>query len=338
MPRLQVSTRKRVIILRRQGYSIREILNRLREEGTEVSIRSLQRLCVKFQIMHTVQDLPRNFKARLLTPEVVATIENSMRNDDELTARKLKCKLGEKFPELPDVSLSTIKRCRREIGWVCTRPHYCQLIRENNKVKRKEWCQKQIDNRENFENVIFTDECTVQLDHHGRLSFRKEKEQRMLKQRPKHPAKIHIWGGISIRGPTRIIMFTGKMDAIRYGKIIEAGLVPFVRACFPDGHRLHQDNDPKHSSNHIKRLFKFHGIYWWKTPPESPDLNPIENCWGSLKQFLRSSYKPTNLQQLMNGIEEFWQSLTPEVCRKYIQHLHKVMPKVVEVDGNPSGF
>ena len=59
---------------------------------------------------------------------------------------------------------------------------------------------------------------------------------------------------------------------------------------------------------------------------------------GSLKQFLRSSYKPTNLQQLMNGIEEFWQSLTSEVCRKYIQHLHKVMPKVVEVDGNPSGL
>ena len=61
------------------------------------------------------------------------------------------------------MSLSIIKRCHREIGWVCTRPHYCQLIRENNKVKRKEWCQKLIDNRENFENIIFTDECTVQL-------------------------------------------------------------------------------------------------------------------------------------------------------------------------------
>ena len=148
MPRLQVTTRKRVIKLRRQGYSIREIRNRLREEGTEVSIRSLQRLCVKFQIMHTIQDLSRNFKARLLTPEVVATIEDSMRNDDELVARKLKCKLGEKFAELPDVSLSTIKRCRREIDWICIRPHYCQLIRENNNVKRKEWCQKQLDNRE----------------------------------------------------------------------------------------------------------------------------------------------------------------------------------------------
>ena len=48
------------------------------------------------------------------------------------------------------------ERCRKEIGWVCTRPHYCQLIREANKLKRKEWCQKQLSNNEQFENVIFT--------------------------------------------------------------------------------------------------------------------------------------------------------------------------------------
>ena len=29
--------------------------------------------------------------------------------------------------------------------------------------------------------------------------------------------------------------------------------------------------------------------------PESPDLNPIKLVWGSMKQFLRSSYKPRNL-------------------------------------------
>ena len=101
------------------------------------------------------------------------------------------------------------------------------------------------------------------------------------------------------------------MNAIKFGKIIESGLVPFVKSILPDGHRLQQDSDPKYSSKYVKSLFKFHGIYWWKSPAESPDLNPIENCWGSLKQFLRNTYKPTNLQELMDGIEEFWLSLTP---------------------------
>lgn len=134
----------------------------------------------------------------------------------------------------------------------------------------------------------FLDECTVQLDHHGRLCFWKEKEPRGLKQRPKHPAKIHIWGGISTRGATRIVMFSGTMNAIKYGKIIEARLVPFVWAFFPDEHRLQQDSDPKHSSKYISCLYKSHGIYWWKTSLESPDLNSIENYCGSLKQYLRS--------------------------------------------------
>ena len=63
---------------------------------------------------------------------------------------------------------------------MCTRPRYCQLVREANKLKRKKWCQEQIKNKERFDDVIFTDECSVQLDHHGRLCFRKEKQPRAL--------------------------------------------------------------------------------------------------------------------------------------------------------------
>ena len=195
MPQLSVASRKRVIYLKRQGYSLQVIRQRLSKERNMVSLRSLQRLWSKFQKVHTVRDLPRATRPRLLTAEMVSVLEDCLRNDDEMTARKLKTKLGENFNNFPNVSLATIKRNHKECGWVCTRPHYCQLIRDANKGKRKEWCQHQLDNDEQFENIVFTDECTVQLDHHGRLCFRKEKAPRILKQRAKHLAKIHIWGG-----------------------------------------------------------------------------------------------------------------------------------------------
>ena len=98
------------------------------------------------------------------------------------------------------------------------------------------------------------------------------------------------------------------------------------------------DNDPKHQSAHIEKYFERNNINWWPTPPESPDLNPIENLWGSLKQYLRTTHKPKNLDELKQGILMFWQLLTPEVSQKYIGHLHKVIPKVIQVDGNPSGY
>ena len=39
-----------------------------------------------------------------------------------------------------------------------------------------------------------------------------------------------------------------------------------------------------------------------------------------------------------SGIKEFWKTLTPEKCTRYINHLHRVIPVVIEKQGNPSGF
>ena len=107
----------------------------------------------------------------------------------------------------------------------------------------------------------------------------------------------------------------------------------------PNGdYRFQQDNDPKHTSRLVRAFLEEHNVNWWRTPAESPDLNPIENIWGSLKYFLRNHCKPTNLDSLLNGITEFWRTLTPEICTKYISHLCKVIPKVIAVNGEASGY
>ena len=207
-----------------------------------------------------------------------------------------------------------------------------------NKKKRLLWCKEQIRVKEKFTDVVFTDECTVQLENHSRLCFRKHLQPRQLKQRAKHPVKIHVWGGISSKGATNIIMFTGVINAERLETVLEVGLLPFIRDKFAAGHRLQHDNDPKHSSERIETFFEENNVNWWPTPPESPDLNPIENIWGSLKQYLRNTYKPRNLQELKNGIKQFLGTLTPEIFQRYISHLDKVMPVVVQKEGNPSGY
>ena len=48
--------------------------------------------------------------------------------------------------------------------------------------------------------------------------------------------------------------------------------------------------------------------------------------------------KPKNPTELKADIRMYWKTLTLEVCRKFIRHLHKVIPKVIEVNGRPSGF
>ena len=268
-------------------------------------------LMQKFRSNEKIEDLPRRKRPQKLTHEMLQIINSELTENDEINSWQLQSSLKERYPSL-HVLLQTIRCVHKKLDWVSTKPHYCQLIRDLNKRKRYLWCQYLQRSNEKFENVIFTDECTVQLDRHSRLCFRKKTPAKKVEA---NPMKLHIWGRISSRGATNIIMFSGIMNAPRYQQILEAGLLPFLHECFPDGHRLQQDNDPKHCSLLIGDFFSENGVFWWHTPPESPDLNPIENVWGSLKQFLRTTYKPKNLDKLKNGIR-FWSSLTPEICNR----------------------
>ena len=59
------------------------------------------------------------------------------------------------------------------------------------------------------------------------------------------------------------------------------------------------------------------------------------SLFGTHQKFLRNEYKPPNLSELKQGIKAFWESLTPEICSRYIGHLKKIISKVVEVNVGP---
>ena len=99
----------------------------------------------------------------------------------------------------------------------------------------------------------------------------------------KHPVKVHVWAGISRRGRTGICIFEGIMDRFLFTDILDNTLVPFVISTYPDSHRFMHDSDPKHASHYARDFLVNKGINWWKTPAESPDLNPIENLWHEMR-------------------------------------------------------
>ena len=133
MPRLDINARRRVISLHQKGYSVAEIRARLLEEDTLVSLVSIYKLLKKNERTGTVIDLKRKPSTpRILRAEHLKFIDDALAEDDELTARRLRNMLEERWPDL-QVLISTIKRARKyDLGWICTRPKYCQLIRVAN--------------------------------------------------------------------------------------------------------------------------------------------------------------------------------------------------------------
>ena len=127
-------------------------------------------------------------------------------------------------------------------------------------------------------------------------------------------------------------VFDGIMDASMYVSILRETLVPFLREVYPEGHRFMQDNDPKHTyMSRLAQFFDDNCINWWKTPAESPDLNPIENLWHKMKEYLRREVKARTKDQ-------FWDTVTIDKCSRYIRHLRKVIPQVITEQGGPTGY
>ena len=116
------------------------------------------------------------------TSEVKQLEEQQMRLDDETTAIQLFFLLRDNNVT---ISLATILRARTALGWTFRGSAYYQLIRDVNKQKRLEWAQANLG--DSFEDVIRTNEYTVQMESHRRHSFRKIGEA----PRPK-PRYIHI--------------------------------------------------------------------------------------------------------------------------------------------------
>src|SRR6218665_2203556 len=139
-----------------------------------------------------------------------------------------------------------------------------------------------------------------------------------------------------MRGATDVAIFTGIMTSDVYQRILDEYHKPFVSSVYPGGHRLWQDNDPKHISRSTVKWMNENSINHWPTPPESPDLNPIERLSAALKYHIRRRTKPTNKDELTQGIRDFWATVDPAMCARYIRHIPKAAKLIVANAGGPA--
>ncbi|KAJ4445498.1 hypothetical protein ANN_07306 [Periplaneta americana] len=69
-------------------------------------------------------------------------------------------------------------------------------------------------------------------------------------------------------------------------------MIPSARKRYPEGTLFfQQDNHPIHTANRIQRWFTrrrdVDPVDW---PPNSPDMNPIQNLWAAVKRIVRSNW------------------------------------------------
>ncbi|GFX46615.1 transposable element Tc1 transposase [Trichonephila clavipes] len=77
-----------------------------------------------------------------------------------------------------------------------------------------------------------------------------------------------------------------------------------------------QDNDPKHTALIVKLWLLYYEPNQLRTPPQSPDLNPIEHLWGLLERRIRE-HVIASKEMLKSVLVDEWKFKNPCFREEY---------------------
>ena len=190
MGKLSQYTRNRIISLHVSNKTIVNIVRLLEEEGVKTSRNSVSSFIKRYKQTGSINDARRSGRKGIISSDDINFIDEKMRENDELTSGELQKLL--KDERNVSVSASTVRYARRKLGWKHEKSRYCQLIRNRNKIKRLVFALKAMKEKDDFEDAVFTDETSVEIQQFTRYCFRKNGSEPKRKGRPKHPLKVSI--------------------------------------------------------------------------------------------------------------------------------------------------
>lgn len=325
--------RKLILAMRNEGKTFAEI-SRLfgRNEST---IRSV------YQRYKDAEDLtnkkrtgrPKVFNERDCRKIVSYVSKNPRATSSEIAA-------GMKQEVDKTVCNRTIRNVLKKAGYNARVARRKPLISKRNQLKRKTFAKDFINKDTSFwDNVMFTDESKYNIfESDGRsLVWRKsntELELKNIKPTVKHGGgSVMVWGSMAASGVGNLVFIDGTMDKNLYLKILKENVKNSAEKLnIGKGFYFQQDNDPKHTAHVVREWLLYNVPHRLNTPPQSPDLNPIEHLWDDLEKRIRK-HEIRNKQQLKAVLMDEWNKTSSEYTQKLVHSMPNRLKDVLNAKG-----
>lgn len=232
------------------------------------------------------------------------------------------------------VSTKTIRRALKDIGLRSCVARRKPLLTDTQIANRLAWAlEHQHWTVNEWRRVLWSDESTFyQFPKNNRCRVWREPEEEFaascVTATVKHSPSQMFWGCFSYYGLGPLVALEGSVNGEMHAKTLRKHAFPTLRKLFPRGDGIFQeDNAPPHRCKVATAVRETNGVQCLPWPPQSPDLNPIENLWSNIKTTVYSrSRKPKNRQHLVRVVKEAWKAISLQ----YIQGLVDSMPHRVQ--------
>ncbi|GFW57609.1 transposable element Tcb1 transposase [Trichonephila clavipes] len=131
------------------------------------------------------------------------------------------------------VSARTIRRRLQQSGLSARRPLLGLPLKQNHRRLRRQWCDERRMWVAGRNEVVFTDESRICLQHDGRIRVWRQRGERMLNSCVMHhhtgPAPgIMVWGGIGFHSRTPLVRIASTLNNQRYiSEVLEPVVLPY---------------------------------------------------------------------------------------------------------------
>lgn len=335
---LSMDMRKLIIKLRNEGKTMREI-------GTIIgkSHTTIQRVINNFRERGHVRTKPRSGRPKALSVREERVVIQQVKKDPTLSAPKIKAIISETLNK--DISSRTVQNVLTRAGYRGCVARKKPFISKVNRQKRLAFAKEYLSKSQEFWNkVIFTDESKYNVwgaDGRKRVWRKKntELETRNLRATVKHGGgSVMVWGAMAASGAGELQFIETTMDRFGYLDILQQKLHASAQKLDLGQNFIFQhDCDPKHTAKIVKEWLLYHVPHQLHTPPQSPDLNPIEHLWELLERRIRQ-YDITSKPILKQKLLEEWENITAADTSKLVHSMHRRLQEVISHKGGPTRY
>ncbi|CAF3367541.1 unnamed protein product [Rotaria sp. Silwood2] len=308
--------RAQAVALFDAGFTISDAARQL-----NISWTCIKNAVKRYRKHGTFKDLSRKGRPSRLTPRTVRHLKRLTTGTNRANANVITQKLNDSLTQC--VSSRTVRRYLHKMGYIFTKKISKPYLKKIHKSK---------------EDCLIDESTYYVFKRKNKMMVWRAKSEKLAPDcihqlTTGDGAKVGIWGAMCGYGKTSAFVYSDNIDSTKYCEILKNYLIPSIKRLLKGKKYTYQcDLAPWHTSNMIKDQVKKLKLNMFEWPPNSPDMNVVDELWSIIDK--RLALTPINSKaELEKRLKEEWNKISITLYQALVDSMPIRIEKCLKAKG-----